>query len=80
DVVNYEEFSRNLTNEEQQQLLKYLPVVDTAKLPDSLKIMFDSFQFKEDLTYFQKLLGEGVLDISLLGANPEDCKTLKRLA
>ncbi|WJX89236.1 hypothetical protein P8452_71250 [Trifolium repens] len=80
DVVNYEEFSRNLTNEEQQQLLKYLPVVDTAKLPDSLKIMFDSFQFKEDLTYFQKLLGEGVLDISLLGENPEDCKTLKRLA
>ncbi|CAJ2663958.1 unnamed protein product [Trifolium pratense] len=80
DVVNYEEFSRNLTNEEQQQLLKYLPVVDTAKLPDSLKIMFNSFQFKEDLTYFQKLLGEGVLDISLLGANPEDCKTLKRLA
>jgi hypothetical protein len=42
--------------------------------------MFDSFQFKEDLTYFQKLLGEGVLDISLLGENPEDCKTLKRLA
>jgi hypothetical protein len=26
-----------LTNEEQQQLLKYLPVVDTAKLPDRLE-------------------------------------------
>ena len=28
---------RNLTNEEQQQLLKYLPVVDTAKFPDRLE-------------------------------------------
>lgn len=37
DVVNYEEFMRNLTNEEQQQLLKYLPVVDTAKFPDRLE-------------------------------------------
>ncbi|CAK8562679.1 unnamed protein product [Lathyrus sativus] len=58
DVVNYDEFSRNLTDEEQQQLLKYLPVVDAAKLSDR----------------------EGVFDDSLLGANPEDCKTLKRLA
>jgi hypothetical protein len=35
-VVNYEEFSRNLSNEEQQQLMKFLPAVDTAKLPDRL--------------------------------------------
>jgi len=35
--VNYDEFSRNLTNEEQEQLLKYLPVVDTAKFPDRLE-------------------------------------------
>lgn len=35
--MNYEVFSRNLTNEEKQQLLKYLPVVDTAKLPDRLE-------------------------------------------
>ncbi|KAL9327487.1 hypothetical protein ACSQ67_002490 [Phaseolus vulgaris] len=80
DIVNYEEFLRILTNEEQQQLLKLLPVVDTAKLPDSLKVMFNSSQFKENLTYFQQLLAEGVFDISLLGAKPEDCKTLKRLA
>ena len=46
----------------------------------SLKVMFNSSQFKENLTYFQQLLGEGVFDISLLGAKPEDCKTLKRLA
>ncbi|KAK8471449.1 hypothetical protein PHAVU_003G224500 [Phaseolus vulgaris] len=79
DVVNYEEFMRNLTNEEQQQLLKYLPVVDTAKFTDSLKNMFSSFQFKENLIYFQQLLGEGVFDISLLGKKPEEWKTLKRL-
>jgi len=40
DVVNYEEFLRILTNEEQQQLLKLLPVVDTAKLPDRLEFYF----------------------------------------
>jgi hypothetical protein len=80
DVVNYEEFSRNLSNEEQQQLMKFLPAVDTAKLPDSLNVMFDSSQFKENLTYFQQLLVEGVFDISLSGAKPEDCKTLKRYA
>ncbi|WJX60514.1 hypothetical protein P8452_45716 [Trifolium repens] len=80
DVVNYEEFSRNLSNEEQQQLLKFLPAVDTAKLPDSLNVMFDSSQFKENITYFQQLLVEGVFDISLSGAKPEDCKTLKRYA
>ncbi|KHN09862.1 GATA transcription factor 26 [Glycine soja] len=80
DVVNYEEFMRNLTNEQQQQLLKYLPVVDTAKFPDSLRNMFNSFQFKENLIYFQQLLGEGVFNISLLGAKPEEWKTLERLA
>ncbi|CAL0312291.1 unnamed protein product [Lupinus luteus] len=80
DVVNYEEYLKNLTNEEQQELLKYLPVADTREVPDGLTIMFNSSQFKENLTYFQQLLGEGVFDNSLLGAKPEDCKTLKRLA
>ncbi|XP_019424541.1 PREDICTED: GATA transcription factor 26 isoform X1 [Lupinus angustifolius] len=80
DVVNYEEFLKNLTKEEQQQLLKFLPVVDAVKLPDSLKFMFDSSQFKENLTYFQQLLAEGVFDITLSGAKQEDCKTLKRQA
>ncbi|KAE9597431.1 putative transcription factor C2C2-GATA family [Lupinus albus] len=80
DVVNYEEFTKNFTNEEQQQLLKYLPEADTAKVPNSLTMMFSSSQFKENLTYFKQLLGEGVFDISLLEEKPEDCKTLKRLA
>ncbi|XP_019423966.1 PREDICTED: GATA transcription factor 26-like [Lupinus angustifolius] len=80
DVVNYEEFIKNLTNEEQQQLLKYLPVADTSEVPNSLTMMFSSSQFKENLTYFQQLLREGVFDISLLGGKPGDCETLKRLA
>lgn len=46
----------------------------------SLKSLFDSPQFRENLTCFQQLLGEGVFDISFSGVKPEDCKTLKRLA
>ncbi|KAE9606875.1 putative transcription factor C2C2-GATA family [Lupinus albus] len=80
DIVNYEEFLKNLTNEEQHQLLKLLPVVDAVKLPDSLKLMFNSSQFRENLTYFQQLLVEGVFDISLSETKPEDGKTLKSLA
>ncbi|KAM5573102.1 GATA transcription factor 26 [Rosa sericea] len=79
DIVNYEEFMRQLTNEEQQQLLKHLSPVD-VKFPYSLRNMFDSPQFRENLTSFQQLLAEGVFDISLPGAKTEDCKTLKRLA
>ncbi|GAV79765.1 LOW QUALITY PROTEIN: GATA domain-containing protein/UCH37_bd domain-containing protein, partial [Cephalotus follicularis] len=78
-ILNFEEFARNLTNEEQQQLLKYLPPLDTATLPDSLKSMFDSLQFKENLSSF-KLLAEGVFDLSFSGEKIEDCKTLQRLA
>ncbi|XP_019435453.1 PREDICTED: GATA transcription factor 27-like, partial [Lupinus angustifolius] len=37
-------------------------------------------QFKENLTYFQQLLAEGVFDVSLSETKPEDCKTLKSLA
>lgn len=80
DVFNFEEFTRNLTNEEQQELLKYLSPVDTVSVPDSLKSMFESIQFKENLIYLQQLLVEGVFDISFSGAKSEDCRTLKRLA
>lgn len=34
DIVCFEKFTKNLTQEEQQQLLKFLPSIDTAKLPD----------------------------------------------
>ncbi|KAG5563307.1 hypothetical protein RHGRI_005901 [Rhododendron griersonianum] len=65
DVLNFNQFSSNLTIEEQQQLLKYLPSVDTARLPDSLKSMFASPQFKENISSFQKLHVEGVFNLSL---------------
>lgn len=45
----------------------------------SLKSMFDSPHFKENLTSFQQLLREGVFDVSFPGTAIEDCKTLKRL-
>lgn len=46
----------------------------------SLRSMFDSLQFKENLSSFQQLLAEGVFDLSFPGVTTEDCKTLKRLA
>lgn len=45
----------------------------------SLTSLFDSLQFRENITSFQQLLAEGVFDISS-GTKAEDCKTLKRLA
>ncbi|KAK8621975.1 hypothetical protein V6N13_097603 [Hibiscus sabdariffa] len=80
DILNFEEFVKYLTKEEQQQLLQYLPPLDIARLPNSLKSMFESPQFKENLCYFQQLLEEGVFNISAHGVKAEDCKTLKRLA
>ncbi|XP_058084800.1 GATA transcription factor 27-like [Magnolia sinica] len=80
DVVSFEELSRNFTHEEQQQLMKHLPSVDTAKMPDSLESMFDAPQFVETLTSFQQLLLEGAFDLSFPGVNAEECRVLKRLA
>ncbi|XP_022958264.1 GATA transcription factor 26-like [Cucurbita moschata] len=79
DIINFGEFVKQLTNEEQQQLMKYLPQIDIAELPETLKSMFDSPYFKESLTSFQQLLREGVFDASFLGTMIEDCTTLKRL-
>ncbi|URE04277.1 GATA transcription factor 26 [Musa troglodytarum] len=78
-IVKYDVFMKYLTYEERQQLMKYLPSIDTAKPPESLKSMFASPQFLETLSYFQQLLREGVFDLSLSGANAEECRTLKRL-
>ncbi|XP_071730841.1 GATA transcription factor 27-like isoform X2 [Rutidosis leptorrhynchoides] len=80
DVINFEEFASHLTNEEQQQLHIYLTHFDTVQGSDSLKSMFNSPQFKENLSSFQKLLAEGVFDLSSPVVNIEDCKTLKKLA
>ncbi|KAL8158646.1 hypothetical protein V2J09_000183 [Rumex salicifolius] len=59
DVINFKEFMGDLTSEEQQQLLKYLPSDDTLSLPGSLEHMFDSSSFKDNLVYFQQLLSDG---------------------
>ncbi|KAE8713788.1 GATA transcription factor 26 [Hibiscus syriacus] len=80
DIINIEEFVKHLTKDEQQQLLRYLPPLDISKLPESLKCMFESPQFKDNLCYFQQLLEEGFFDISVSGVKAEDCKTLKRFA
>ncbi|KAK9203396.1 hypothetical protein WN943_013650 [Citrus x changshan-huyou] len=80
DILNFKEFVGHLMHEEQQQLLKYLPLNDTTVFPDSLNSMFDSLQFKENISSFQQLLAEGVFDLSFLGVATEDCRTLKRLA
>ncbi|KAF8032727.1 hypothetical protein BT93_D1594 [Corymbia citriodora subsp. variegata] len=80
EVLNFQEFARHLNDDERQQLLKYLPSVDTSQLPNSLEHLFDSPIFKENLSSFQKLLSEGVFDGSFLGVKAEDYKTLRRLA
>ncbi|XP_077244847.1 GATA transcription factor 27-like [Tasmannia lanceolata] len=80
DVVSFEAFMRHLTNEEQQQLMKYLPSIDATKFPDSLTSMFESPQFLEALSSFQQLLLEGIFDLSYSGVKAEECRTLKRLA
>ncbi|KAK4365836.1 hypothetical protein RND71_013716 [Anisodus tanguticus] len=79
DVLNYEEFVRHFSSDEQQQLLKYLAPVDSFAPPVSLKSMFESSHFEENLSSFQKLLAEGVFGNSLPGVKIEDSRTLKRL-
>ncbi|XP_047324449.1 GATA transcription factor 26-like [Impatiens glandulifera] len=66
DIVNYDVFTHFLSREEQQQLLKHLPSLDTANLPHSLESMFTSIQFKENIISYQKLLSE-------------ECRPLKKL-
>ncbi|GAB4834637.1 hypothetical protein Ancab_032900 [Ancistrocladus abbreviatus] len=80
DIANLDVFWGHLTADEQQQLLEYLPSVDTSTAPESLRRMFASSHFKENLSSFQQLLAEGVIDTSSLGGRTEDYKTLKRLA
>ncbi|KAD0215458.1 hypothetical protein E3N88_44621 [Mikania micrantha] len=80
DIINFEEFASRMTKDEQQQLVKYVPPIDTLQLPDSLKNMFDSPQFKENLVSFQILVAQGNFDLSAAEMKSEGCKTLKKLA
>ncbi|XP_047328795.1 GATA transcription factor 26-like [Impatiens glandulifera] len=80
DVLNFDVFSQEFSSEEQQQLLKFLPSLDTAGFPHSLQGMFTSCQFKENISSFRKLLAEGVFELQLPGVMPEECRKLKALA
>lgn len=44
----------------------------------SLRSMFNSLQFKENLLSFQKLLADGLFDNSLSGIKTEDFRVLKK--
>uniref|UniRef100_A0A1J3CMN9 GATA transcription factor 27 n=1 Tax=Noccaea caerulescens TaxID=107243 RepID=A0A1J3CMN9_NOCCA len=81
EVFNFDEFVAKFTEEEQQKLMKLLPQVDSVNLPDSLRSMFESCQFKENLSLFQQLVADGVLSSSSSsGSKLENCKTLAKLA
>uniref|UniRef100_A0A7N0V132 GATA transcription factor n=1 Tax=Kalanchoe fedtschenkoi TaxID=63787 RepID=A0A7N0V132_KALFE len=80
DIVNLEEFAAQFTTQEQQQLLKYLPKSDVERYPISLKSLFDDPLFQESLLSFQRLLAEGVFDLSFPNVEPDDCRNLRRLA
>ncbi|KAL0923295.1 hypothetical protein M5K25_007346 [Dendrobium thyrsiflorum] len=77
DVVSLEVFMKHLTNDEQQQLMKYLPSIDTAIPCESLKSLFSSPLFMENLYYFQQLLQDGVFDLSFCHMSVGECRALK---
>ncbi|CAA2974796.1 GATA transcription factor 26-like [Olea europaea subsp. europaea] len=79
DILNFDKFVAHLTNDEQKQLLKILPSIDTTAAPESLRSMFSSPQFKENVSSFQKLLAEGVFDNSFSGVKVDHHRTLKKL-
>ncbi|XP_024010956.1 GATA transcription factor 27 isoform X2 [Eutrema salsugineum] len=85
DVFNFDEFMEKFTEEEQQKLMKLLPQVDSVDLPDSLRSMFESSQFQENFSLFQRLVADGVFETSSSSSSSsrsklEDIKTLAKLA
>ncbi|CAN8231627.1 unnamed protein product [Cochlearia groenlandica] len=83
DVFNFDEFIEQFTAEEQKKLMKLLPQIDSVNLPDSLRMMFESGQFKENFSLFQQLVADGVFELSSSsssGTKLEDIRTLKKLA
>ncbi|KAJ1272098.1 hypothetical protein BS78_06G176800 [Paspalum vaginatum] len=77
DLINYTNFVKYLTKEDQQQLLKFLPPVDSLSPPESLRSMFNSIQFSDAIDSYQMLLGEGIFDPSFSG--DEEWKEVKTL-
>ncbi|KAG7547163.1 Zinc finger GATA-type [Arabidopsis suecica] len=81
DVFNFDEFIEQFTEEEQKKLMRLLPQIDSDNLPDSLRMMFESAQFKDNFSLFQQLIADGVFDVSSSsGAKLEDIRTFKKLA
>ncbi|KAL0727657.1 hypothetical protein Bca4012_023750 [Brassica carinata] len=81
DVFNYDEFIEQFTEEEQKKLMRLLPQIDSVNLPDSLRMMFESAQFKENFSLFQKLIADGVFEMpSTSEPKLEDTRSLKKLA
>lgn len=80
DVVNFDVLMKHMTDEEQQQLMKYLPSIDTTNYPESIRSMFNSSQFMDTLSYFQQLLQEGIFDSPKSATDAEGYKTLRRHA
>ncbi|XP_010529984.1 PREDICTED: GATA transcription factor 26-like [Tarenaya hassleriana] len=81
DVFNFDEFVGQFTDDEKQQLMKLLPRIDSVNPPDSLRSMFESSQFEENFSLFQRLVADGVFETcSPSGAISEGCKMLKKLA
>ncbi|EOA18557.1 hypothetical protein CARUB_v10007115mg [Capsella rubella] len=81
DVFNCDEFIKQFTEEEQKKLMKLLPQIDSDNLPDSLRMMFESAQFKDNFSLLQQLIADGVFDMSSSsGAKLEDSRAFKKLA
>ncbi|KAJ4774098.1 hypothetical protein LUZ62_058355 [Rhynchospora pubera] len=79
DIINYDSFMKVFKHEDQQQLLKYLPSVDTDNTPESIEKMFRCKPFMDALSHFKTILSEGVLSLSVPGAAGEECRILKSL-
>ncbi|KAJ0251290.1 GATA transcription factor 26 [Hirschfeldia incana] len=81
DVFNFEEFTEQFAEEEQKKLMKLLPQIDSVNLPDSLRMMFESAQFKENFSLFQQLIADGVFEMpSSSGTKLEKLRAFKKLA
>ncbi|CAH8386775.1 unnamed protein product [Eruca vesicaria subsp. sativa] len=81
DVFNFDEFIEQFTEEEQKKLMRLLPQIDSVNLHESVRMMFESAQFKENFSFFQKLIADGVFEMpSTSEAKLEDIKSLKKLA
>lgn len=40
EILNFDKFATHLTNDEQKQLMKFLPSIDTSEAPDRCVILW----------------------------------------